>query len=93
MSDITQEAAREIADAIDMGLDEFFRVDADDKVKIIREYLDAQIGTEEKAEVKSINIPGVPFEVSGSMLEKASDMILDAVAKVLVDKFWPDTPE
>jgi len=61
-----------------------------DKVKVIRDALDQEIGNEVTAEIKSVKIPGTGMSLSGDMLEKVSDMILDAIATMIVNKFFPE---
>ena len=85
---LTNEQAKVIAQKLDQGHDEFFAASREDKVKILRNYLDEQIGDEPKAEIKKVEIPGIGFEVSGAVLERATDMVLDAVATLIVKKFF-----
>lgn len=86
---IDKETAKRIATQLDEGVDDFFRLNTRDKISVVKEYLDLQIGDEPKAEVKAIDIPGVPIDISGSTLEKATDMVLEAVATFIVNKWFP----
>jgi hypothetical protein len=89
---IDETRADEIAQQLDEGIDDFFALNTKDKIVVIKKYLDRQIGTEPRAEIKKIDIPGVPFDISGNMLEKASDMTLDAVATLIVNKWFSGAP-
>lgn len=85
---LTSEQAASVANKIDEGLDGFFAVNTENKIKIVKAYLDQQIGNEPKAEIKNLKIPGIPFELSGAALETATDMVLDAVAEIIVKKWF-----
>lgn len=80
---LTDDQAKEIAIALDNNIDKFSASSREDKVLIVKHYLDAQIGSEPGAEIKSI--PGVPM-LSGELLEKISDIVLGAAASIIVDK-------
>ncbi len=83
MSPITDEQAGQIANDLKEGLDGFFAADGEGKAKIVKKYLDEQIGAEPHASIKSV--PGMPL-LSGQMLESISDIMLDAVANVIAKK-------
>ena len=80
--------AKEIAVKLDEGLDGLFAANSADKVKIIKAYLDEQIGSEPHAQFQQV--PGMPM-LTGFMLEGISDVMLDAVASVIVKKFFTPT--
>lgn len=83
---MTDEQAKQIAHEIDHGIDALLAAPREDKVKIVKAYLDEQIGTEVDAELKAI--PGLPM-LSGAVLEMISDAALDAVAALVVKKWFP----
>ena len=74
---------KEIAVALETGIDGFFAAPRETKVEIIREWLDLNIGIESGAEIKSI--PGIPM-LEGVILEQISDIFITAIAKVIADK-------
>jgi len=80
---MTEEEAKQIAIKLDDGIDGLAAAAREDKVKIIKHYFDAQIGSEPGAQIKSI--PGVPM-LSGMILEQISDVILGSIATLIVDK-------
>lgn len=82
---MTEDEAKAVAIKMDESLDAFFAANKEDKVKILKHYLDAQIGSEAQAEIKSV--PGMPF-LSGAILEGMSDAMLDTVSAFVVKKFF-----
>lgn len=90
---LPKEQAKEIARKLDEGTDEFFALNTRNKIDVVVEYLDLNIGDEPKAEIKSIKIPGVPFEISGAALEKGTDMIFRAIATLVINKWFPTPKE
>lgn len=82
-----QEIAEKFEGAVEAGK-EFSKLSHQDKVAAVAAYLDAEIGTEASAEIKTISIPGLPVAVSGDVLEKASDYAIKILADFIVKKFF-----
>lgn len=89
MADLTEVEAQTIAKALDKHGDAFSKANRRSKILVLKYYLDEQIGSEPHAEIKSI--PGVP-SLSGAVLESISDIMLEAIATLVVDKLFPASP-
>jgi hypothetical protein len=74
---------KEVALALEMGTEGLFGAPREEKVKIIKEWLDLNIGTEPTSEIKEI--PGIPM-LTGEILEQVSDVFIGAIAELIAKK-------
>lgn len=77
-----QLVAKEVLEGV-AAIGDFIHLPPAEKVQVVKHILDAEIGSDEGARLKSL--PGMTPEIT----EMVTDPLLDMLAQVIVDKFFP----